>query len=249
MFTPAKWVWWALLIACTTGALEMLDALEYAGRYPARFSVYVAAAAAMPLALVLHNDAAAILPIIIIAGSMLTLFTRKRASLEDVAAPLYIAFSTIIPAVLLMLADETPNVGRLLLFISFTIPLLGDTFALFVGRTFGRHKLTALSPNKTVEGALSGLVGSVVGAVLFGYVVGGRVFNLPIAPLWHFIALGIAGGILGQLGDLSSSLIKRQTGIKDFGALFPGHGGIMDRLDSVLFAAYAVYVYSRIIIR
>jgi phosphatidate cytidylyltransferase len=203
----------------------------------------------MPLMLFLRGDAVSILPIIIIAGSILTLFTRRHAAFEDAAAPLFIAFSTVIPAVLLMMIDTTPGIGRLLLFLSFAIPLMGDTAALFVGRSFGRHKLSRLSPKKTKEGAAGGLLGSVIGAVLFGYIIGGKSLGLPVPPLWHFIILGIIGGVLGQLGDLSSSLVKRHTGIKDFGALFPGHGGIMDRLDSVLFATYAVYAYSRILIR
>lgn len=108
---------------------------------------------------------------------------------------------------------------------------VGDTSAYLVGRTIGRHPLAPfVSPNKTVEGAIGGLVGSsVVGGLVA--TVGGLGF-----PLWAGIAIGCAIGVVGQLGDLAESFLKRQAGVKDSGRLIPGHGGILDRTDALLFA-------------
>lgn len=129
------------------------------------------------------------------------------------------------------------------------MPLLAawgsDTFALFAGMLFGKHKLAPIvSPKKTIEGAVGGIVGSVFCLLVFAYIMHGTVgFTL---PYWAAIALGIFGSALGQVGDLSFSIIKRQTGIKDYGTIFPGHGGVLDRFDSVIFVAPAIEFVLRI---
>ena len=110
-----------------------------------------------------------------------------------------------------------------------------DIFAYFTGMLLGSHKLCpSISPKKTVEGAAGGVLGSVVLCGLFGY------FFLP-GGFSTCIAIGIAGSIAAQLGDLTASVIKRRIGIKDWGTLIPGHGGILDRIDSILFTAPLVY--------
>ena len=126
--------------------------------------------------------------------------------------------------------------------LSFGIPLMGDTFALFIGRKWGKRPFSPrVSPNKTLEGALGGLLGSIVFALGLHLIY--AIFT-DVPPIWHPAVVGLIGGILGQIGDLFASLEKRHCGIKDFGHLFPGHGGMMDRLDSVFFATLAVYLYS-----
>ena len=108
---------------------------------------------------------------------------------------------------------------------------IADSAAYLVGRSLGRRKLApALSPNKTVEGALGGLAGAALVAVACF-----ALFGLPGGPLTA-IGAGVALGIAGQIGDLSESLMKRQAGVKDSGHLIPGHGGILDRVDALLFA-------------
>jgi phosphatidate cytidylyltransferase len=118
---------------------------------------------------------------------------------------------------------------------------IGDTGAYFVGRSLGRHKLfEAVSPKKTVEGAIGGLAASIawgIGASL-GYLHG----SLPLA---RAMPLATVAGALGQVGDLSESLLKRSTGVKDSGFLVPGHGGILDRMDSVIVTSVAVFLYTR----
>jgi phosphatidate cytidylyltransferase len=111
-----------------------------------------------------------------------------------------------------------------------------DTFAYFVGRWCGRHKLAPqLSPGKTIEGSIGGFLGAVLIGAAFG-----RWIHL---PLMHGIAVGALAGIMGQVGDLFESALKRELGIKDFGRVLPGHGGALDRFDSLLFVAPLAYLY------
>lgn len=131
--------------------------------------------------------------------------------------------------------------GAGLVLIPLVAAFMSDAMALFGGMMFGRTKLAPLvSPKKTREGAVSGLVGGMVGMILF------RIFfflctEVPLHIGWC-VLLGLVGAVLGQLGDLSFSCIKRQYGIKDYGRLLPGHGGVLDRFDSVIFAAPVIWM-------
>ena len=121
---------------------------------------------------------------------------------------------------------------------AFMFAWFADTGGYFGGRFFGKHKLyEAVSPKKTVEGAIGGLVGAVIGALMasLGY--------LRVLPLSHTIPLALFAGALGEAGDLGESLIKRSMGVKDSGAIVPGHGGILDRADALIFTSVAVYAY------
>ncbi len=110
-----------------------------------------------------------------------------------------------------------------------------DTLAYFSGYLFGKRKLCpSISPKKTVEGAIGGMLGSMIISLIFGY------FFLK-DYLFAVALIGFLGSIAAQIGDLSASLIKRDIGIKDFGNIMPGHGGILDRFDSILFTAPTVY--------
>lgn len=116
-----------------------------------------------------------------------------------------------------------------------------DTGAFFAGHFFGRHKLApTISPGKTWEGVFGGLVFSVTAAILFA--------ALPMGVPWYLaVVLGLLVGVAAALGDLAESLIKRQTHVKDSGEFFPGHGGILDRIDSMLFAVLVVYIFAQLI--
>lgn len=112
-----------------------------------------------------------------------------------------------------------------------------DSAAFFTGKFLGRHKLaTLVSPSKTWEGVIGGIVGGVVATLITT-----RPLNV---PFYHAIILGILLSVAGQVGDLAESLIKRQTHVKDSSHLFPGHGGMLDRIDSQLFAVIVVYLYA-----
>jgi len=115
-----------------------------------------------------------------------------------------------------------------------------DTAAYFIGKAIGRHKMApAISPGKTWEGAVAGVLGAAVIGYLFTL---DTPLRLPL-DYAHAIILGVVISIFGQLGDLAESMLKRGTGVKDSGIIMPGHGGILDRLDSILFAGVIVYLF------
>ena len=131
-----------------------------------------------------------------------------------------------------------PRHGASTVLIVLIVAWVADTGAYFAGRFLGKSKLyEAVSPKKTWAGAWGGLAGSVVGVIVLKLVYAHWLGWLDV------FAIAIPGGILGQLGDLSESLLKRSVGVKDSGALLPGHGGILDRIDAVLFIAPYVYGY------
>ncbi|MBR6220119.1 MAG: phosphatidate cytidylyltransferase [Clostridia bacterium] len=147
--------------------------------------------------------------------------------------------------------------STLALVLTFFIASVNDTFALFIGMRFGRHKLSPeISPHKSVEGAVAGLVASVLFAMLVPWLairlaptwpaLQAQLSASPLPPLWAFGVLGLFAGALSQIGDLVASLVKRHCGIKDFGTIFPGHGGMLDRMDGILFCGVACYVFFKI---
>jgi phosphatidate cytidylyltransferase len=128
--------------------------------------------------------------------------------------------------------------GQLWVLFTLVSVYFGDTTAFYVGRAWGRRKLAPkISPGKTFEGGLGAVAGSLAGALLF------KVFFFPQPAYIHAAVLGIGIGVLGQLGDLWESVLKRSVQAKDSGTLIPGHGGLLDRIDSVLFSGPFVYSY------
>jgi len=135
-----------------------------------------------------------------------------------------------------ILAPVEQGAWRLTLLLA--IIMGSDTVAFFVGSAWGHRRLAPrVSPHKTVEGAVGGLLGGVMGALAV------RHLGLPGLPLAHAVGLGVLVAGLGIVGDLDESLLKRWAGVKDSGTLFPGHGGMLDRLDSLLFGAPVLYYY------
>lgn len=126
--------------------------------------------------------------------------------------------------------------GRNWVFFALFVTFASDTTAFFVGRALGRHKLAPrISPGKTWEGTIAGVLGAIIASLLFTLLI-------PIG-YWQIVVLGILVSIFGQLGDLVESLLKRNMGVKDSSKIIPGHGGFLDRIDSVVFAGVVVYYY------
>ena len=132
--------------------------------------------------------------------------------------------------------------GAYMVVLVFLSALGNDTLAYCAGRLFGKHKMSPrLSPKKTIEGAVGGVVWATAAAVVFG-IIAEKYFTLDQAATGPICAIiGVFGSIMSQIGDLAASSFKRMVGIKDYGNLIPGHGGILDRFDSVLFTAPVVY--------
>lgn len=131
--------------------------------------------------------------------------------------------------------------GEITYLLVFIAPWVSDTFAYFCGRLFGRHKLIpSVSPKKTVEGAIGGVVFCIIGCVVYRLILGNFYESLP--PYWVFAILGLVVAVVSQIGDLIFSLIKRRYDLKDYGKLFPGHGGVLDRFDSVIASAPLILI-------
>lgn len=132
--------------------------------------------------------------------------------------------------------------GRIMVFLPLCISFGSDTLAYFVGCTLGRHKLSPyVSPKKSVEGAVGGLIGGVLGALLLTW-IGAHIISDAFMGPREILFFGLVGSVVSQIGDLSFSVIKREFGVKDYGHLLPGHGGILDRFDSVTFVAPFVWL-------
>jgi phosphatidate cytidylyltransferase len=131
----------------------------------------------------------------------------------------------------------TMTTGRYVVLIPFAIAFLSDGGAYFAGLKFGKHKLApVVSPNKTIEGALGGLIAAMVGMLIYALVLD-LAFSQFRVNYGIAILYGLVGSLVGVFGDLCFSIIKRQTGIKDYGNLIPGHGGVLDRFDSMMMVA------------
>ena len=130
--------------------------------------------------------------------------------------------------------------GQRWIFMTLIVIMSCDSFAYFIGRKIGKRKLyPAVSPNKSIEGGIGGLVGSVFAVILVKFTF------MPFLGILDAIAIGLLLGTMGQLGDLFESLLKRACQVKDSGNIIPGHGGMLDRLDSLLFAFPVVYYVAR----
>jgi phosphatidate cytidylyltransferase len=140
------------------------------------------------------------------------------------------------------LLRRLPDGGRLVLFTIF-ITWAGDSGAYFIGRWIGRRPLfAAISPKKTVEGSFGGLLASILAGVI------GGIWLVPTLGMRDSILLGAIAGVVGPIGDLVESLLKRDSGVKDAGEMIPGHGGVLDRFDSLFFVAPVVYYYLKYLV-
>lgn len=183
-------------------------------------------------------------PGFLVVFSVMMLFTyeilTQKHNITEIAITLMgIAYIPFLFSHLLFI--EKLEYGNIILWLPFLTAWFTDTFAYFVGISIGKVKLCPrISPKKTVEGALGGIAGSVVLSTVAGLILSSFGTDIKII---HFIITGFLCGIASELGDLAASYIKRYTGIKDFGNIIPGHGGILDRFDSILFTAPIVYYY------
>ena len=192
-------------------------------------------------------DAPALWAVPVLPVAMLLLMGTLLQRADDIPSAVPAAAATLLGACYLgalggalaaLRALPPADVGAWRLTLLVAIIMSADTLAFFAGSAFGRHKLAPrISPGKTLEGLAGGLVGGILAALIV------RRLGLPGLPLVDAVALGAVVAALGVLGDLAESLLKRWAGVKDSGALFPGHGGMLDRLDSLLFGAPVLYYY------
>ena len=188
--------------------------------------------------------------IFIIALHMITVVAKHgKRNYKDILSNGFLTMYIVISMGCVWLTKETFDTATMLL--TFICAWSCDTFAYFTGRFLGKHKLIPhVSPNKTIEGSVGGVVGAMVICIVYLLIVK-NVFDTNMLQ-WSNVVVegavyGLVGGALSQLGDLIASAIKRDTGIKDFGWIFPGHGGFMDRFDSVMFIAPIMFILPMVI--
>ena len=257
-----------LLISMLMSTSEMYRAFRRIGYDPVRWSGYVYCVLAVLAQAYYANLQGGLFESI--SPSMFALIIGLLLAMTVIIFKGKVAFdslmSTVFPmlypglffSLIITLQDlPTRTASTVALVLAFFIASVNDTFALFIGLRFGKHRLSPeISPKKSVEGSVAGLISSVIFAMLVPWVTGMLAAGYPqIAadlaaspppPLWAFGVLGLIAGGLSQIGDLVASLVKRHCGIKDFGTIFPGHGGMLDRMDGILFCGVACYVFFKI---
>ncbi|MBR5479842.1 MAG: phosphatidate cytidylyltransferase [Clostridia bacterium] len=201
----------------------------------------------MALAVVLwahfgYNSKFVLPAVFLLALLLFVIWMIKQKSIEFKQVTATIFGSTVIPLFLSsILGIMSSSNGIYLIIVPFMAAWITDTGAYFTGYFLGKHKLApTISPKKTVEGAIGGVIVCVLSFIIYGFIME-KCFLLDA----NYLVLAIAGLVLSpiaQIGDLSLSIIKREYNIKDYGVIFPGHGGILDRFDSVLFTAPATLI-------
>jgi len=168
------------------------------------------------------------------------LVMKSKLSFNDIALVFFISYAFVFMIKHLVMVRLMSDIGAIAIWAVFIGACLSDTFAYFCGTLFGKHKLApSISPKKTVEGSVGAILGTILSFLVYGLVI---VLATDLKVNFILIMLlGFVCSVFAQFGDLSASVIKRECQIKDFGSLFPGHGGLMDRLDSILFVAPVVY--------
>ena len=239
-----------LLALCVVGAYELSRAILPWEKVKKTFAMTAALSCLTVSAPYWQNDTKTLLCVIpwlyamlllLVFGYMVAEYGKADAlSFYDVCAILMAGI--VIPLALsCLLRLRLLNYGGGMVLIPSVAAFCSDSAALFGGMFFGQRKLAPLvSPKKTVEGAVSGLAGGMLGMILFR-IVFFLVTEVPLHIGWCML-MGLVGSAVGQLGDLAFSCIKRERGIKDYSRLLPGHGGVLDRFDSVIFAAPVLWL-------
>lgn len=223
---------------------ELFHAFEQKGHHPVKWIGYLAAIAIMFIHVIPQRYAsitiAAIIPISIVVLFILVLTKKTETNVLDIAITFFGICYIVLFLMFMSMIREMEN-GKFLIWYVFLTSWMTDVFAYLTGKTIGKHHFTDISPNKTIEGCIGGTLGSVICVVIYTVLINKFAgFNINIALI---IIVGILLSIIGQIGDLSASVIKRYAGIKDYSDLIPGHGGMVDRTDSVIFIAPFTYLF------
>lgn len=181
---------------------------------------------------------------LLLPTSILILFayviaTNGKRNIMDIAITFLGIFYIAIFLMFIPIIRENLSNGKILVWFVFFSAWCTDIFAYLIGKNFGKHHFTEISPNKTIEGSIGGTVGAVIMVIIYA-IVCNNIFNTELNYIYVAV-VGILLSLVSQLGDLAASSIKRYTGIKDFSNLIPGHGGMLDRIDSIIFIAPFAY--------
>lgn len=175
--------------------------------------------------------------------AVLTIYVLKfnKYSINDVALLMFSFLYTSVVGALMMVLRLYMKEGQYLVWLAIIPAICCDIFAYFVGVLIGKHHFSKVSPKKTIEGCVGGIVGAALGTGVYGYILSSHI-NASEGFVVACVVMGIVCGFISMIGDLAASAIKREVGIKDYGKIIPGHGGFLDRLDSILFITPIVYL-------
>lgn len=179
------------------------------------------------------------LNIIFLMLFLAVIFSGMKTTIKDVSYTFFGIFYVVFCSIFLVLIDQMEH-GQILIWYTIFSAWGTDTFAYFTGKAIGKHKFSKVSPKKSIEGCIGGTIGAVVLMLIYTYFIN-KNLNLEITYT-YIIGMGIILSILGQIGDFAASSIKRFVDVKDYSNLIPGHGGMLDRIDSLIFLAPFAYI-------
>ena len=180
------------------------------------------------------------IPIILLILFATVIATEMKISFKDIAYTFIGIFYVVFFTMFVAFINGMEN-GKILIWYVIIAAWGTDIFAYFIGRLFGKHKITKVSPKKSVEGCIGGTIGAILLMILYTYIAN-TFFGVNYSYL-YIAGIGLVLSLIGQIGDLAASSIKRYVDIKDFSNLIPGHGGMLDRIDSLIFLAPFAYAF------
>ncbi len=230
----------AMLLLSLGGTFELLRIYKL---HKSAVGITTYIATVMYYGLLIFDKSHFVMPLIILfVLTLLGIYVTTYPKFTDkdvMAAVLSFMYVTIMLSYMYLIRDM--NHGGALVVMVFVCSWVNDTCAYCVGVTLGKHKMTPkLSPKKSVEGLVGGIAGSAAVGAIYGVFFNNHVSTLDNAPI-IFAVIGALGAMVAVIGDLAASAIKRNNDIKDYGKLIPGHGGILDRFDSIIFTAPIIY--------
>ena len=246
LFFPPPYVLTGVVaVICAIAAYELVSAIGM--KENKRIGIYAAVSAAIiPIGVyfdigqTVFRAAILLLMCVVFVEAVITFKTLRQISFAQILATLF--GGAIIPYFLSSLISlKILPEGRIFVLLPIIIAFITDGGAYFTGVFFGKRRAFPLvSPKKTVEGCVGGIVASMAAMAIYGVILH---FNTPYdINFWALLIYGLVGGVVTELGDLAFSLVKREYDIKDYGKLLPGHGGMLDRFDSMIFASPAIYL-------
>ena len=243
LFLP-KWVCniFAMLLAIG-GIYEFIKAMEKGGYRPLKAIPFLTCLGLLFVnsnsSILVYKFSFSIFSFLILGILIYGLFSTKR-TLIDVALSIFSILYIPFLLSFFLATYYVENIGTYLVWFTLFGACLSDAFAYFVGVKFGKHKLCPnISPKKTIEGSIGAIIGTSIVFLIYAAVLN-KYYSFDI-QYWQIILFGMASSVFAQIGDLVASSIKRFVNAKDFGSCFPGHGGVLDRIDSVLFVAPIIY--------
>lgn len=264
VFSGSFFVSASIFLLSIIGIFEFYNAVSNVGYKPLRLFGYVACLPIIVIGLKTENAVVTdyldiiksanyismVLFLIIVFLFLVIIFFHEKYNIINISLTVFGMLYVPFLFAFVVLTRKLDN-GFYYIWLIFIGAFATDIFAYFTGKFLGKRKIMpVISPKKTLEGTIGGIIGSVVLTSAFGLFMNYQFkkSGIPIIPYYHFIVLGGINGIVSQIGDWGASAIKRFSRIKDYGNIMPGHGGVLDRFDSILFVAPTVYFYIMMIL-